>query len=232
MRPKKPCRPRAIGRRGMGGSGPGVAVVGGQALAFEVVALTEASIVGVEFSAKLNIRCRLADMPAKTLRDADEVFITSTAGGIMPGDPSMRARLATEPPGPVRTRQRRCTGNSMTTPHTRPRALRPRRYKGAQQSDRRRGLVVGAFPPPMHSSWVRVPEKEWPRSGLGIGDGSSSDHAERRCSSKTASSVSVDAVWTLVGWHEANVWVWHELTVLVLRRMRQLSHFRSRTGRS
>ena len=38
----------------------------------------------VELSAKLNIDCRLTKMPAKTLREADEVFITSTAGGIMP----------------------------------------------------------------------------------------------------------------------------------------------------
>ena len=38
----------------------------------------------VELSAKLNIDCRLTNMPAKTLREADEVFITSTAGGIMP----------------------------------------------------------------------------------------------------------------------------------------------------
>ena len=38
----------------------------------------------VELSAKLNIDCRLTKMPANTLREADEVFITSTAGGIMP----------------------------------------------------------------------------------------------------------------------------------------------------
>ena len=37
-----------------------------------------------ELSEKLNIDCRMTKIPAQTLRDADEVFITSTAGGIMP----------------------------------------------------------------------------------------------------------------------------------------------------
>jgi branched-chain amino acid aminotransferase len=38
----------------------------------------------VELSARLNIDCRLGKLPVKTLRKADEIFITSTAGGIMP----------------------------------------------------------------------------------------------------------------------------------------------------
>lgn len=58
----------------------------------------------LELAAKLNIESRAAKVPAQTLRAADEVFISSTAGGIMPvraidGDP-----VGDGTPGPVTTR--------------------------------------------------------------------------------------------------------------------------------
>lgn len=37
-----------------------------------------------ELAAELGIECRFADLPADALRGADEAFLTSTAGGIMP----------------------------------------------------------------------------------------------------------------------------------------------------
>ncbi|MBT6276527.1 MAG: branched-chain amino acid transferase [Chromatiales bacterium] len=38
----------------------------------------------LELSAELNVEGKLADVSAERLRDADEIFITSTAGGVMP----------------------------------------------------------------------------------------------------------------------------------------------------
>jgi len=58
----------------------------------------------VELSARLNIDYRLAKMPAETLRDADEVFITSTAGGIMPVRSIDCEPVGDGSPGPVTTR--------------------------------------------------------------------------------------------------------------------------------
>ena len=58
----------------------------------------------VELSARLNIDCRLAKLPANTLREADEVFITSTAGGIMPVRSIDGEAIGDGTPGPVTTR--------------------------------------------------------------------------------------------------------------------------------
>ena len=58
----------------------------------------------VELSARLNIDCRLTRMSAKTLREADEVFITSTAGGIMPVRSIDGEPVGDGSPGPVTTR--------------------------------------------------------------------------------------------------------------------------------
>ena len=58
----------------------------------------------VELSEKLNIECRLTKVPATTLRDADEVFITSTAGGIMPVRSIDKKPVGDGTPGPVTTR--------------------------------------------------------------------------------------------------------------------------------
>ena len=58
----------------------------------------------VELSAKLNIDCRLTKMPANTLREADEVFITSTAGGIMPVRSIDGSPVGDGAPGPVTVR--------------------------------------------------------------------------------------------------------------------------------
>jgi branched-chain amino acid aminotransferase len=58
----------------------------------------------VELSAQLNIHCRLTKLSAETLRDADEVFITSTAGGIMPVRAIDGHPVGDGAPGPVTTR--------------------------------------------------------------------------------------------------------------------------------
>jgi branched-chain amino acid aminotransferase len=58
----------------------------------------------VELSRKLNIDCRLTKVPIKALREADEVFITSTAGGIMPVRSVDEKPVGDGTPGPVTTR--------------------------------------------------------------------------------------------------------------------------------
>lgn len=57
-----------------------------------------------ELSGKLNIECRLTKIPAQALRDSDEVFITSTAGGIMPVRGIDGTPVGDGAPGPVTTR--------------------------------------------------------------------------------------------------------------------------------
>lgn len=57
-----------------------------------------------ELSATLNIDCRFDKLAVSTLRSADEVFITSTAGGIMPVSSIDGAKVGDGGPGPVTTR--------------------------------------------------------------------------------------------------------------------------------
>jgi len=58
----------------------------------------------VELSARLNIDCRLTQVPVDALRGADEVFISSTAGGIMPVRSIDKEPVGDGAPGPVTTR--------------------------------------------------------------------------------------------------------------------------------
>jgi branched-chain amino acid aminotransferase len=58
----------------------------------------------VELSATLNIDCRLTKVPLSALRRADEVFISSTAGGIMPVRSVDEMPVGDGTPGPVTTR--------------------------------------------------------------------------------------------------------------------------------
>lgn len=58
----------------------------------------------LELSAKLNIECRLAQIPMEMLDNADEVFLTSTAGGIMPVHSIDRRAVGDGAPGPVTLR--------------------------------------------------------------------------------------------------------------------------------
>ena len=58
----------------------------------------------LELSERLNIESRLTKVPVDTLRTADEVFISSTAGGIMPVCKVDDAQLGDGTPGPVTTR--------------------------------------------------------------------------------------------------------------------------------
>ena len=58
----------------------------------------------VELSAKLNIDCRLTKVPVATQREADEVFISSTAGGILPVRSVDEQLVGDGTPGPLTTR--------------------------------------------------------------------------------------------------------------------------------
>jgi len=58
----------------------------------------------VELSAKLNVDCRLTKVPVGTLREADEVFISSTAGGILPVRSVDEQLVGDGTPGPLTTR--------------------------------------------------------------------------------------------------------------------------------
>jgi branched-chain amino acid aminotransferase len=58
----------------------------------------------VELSARLNIDCRLAKVPVDVLRHADEVFISSTAGGVMPVKSVDGEPVGDGAPGPVTKR--------------------------------------------------------------------------------------------------------------------------------
>lgn len=58
----------------------------------------------MELSQTLNIESRLTKVPAKALAGADEVFLTSTAGGIMPVRSVDKMPVGDGAPGPVTTR--------------------------------------------------------------------------------------------------------------------------------
>lgn len=58
----------------------------------------------LELSEKLNIESRLARLPADDLRAADEVFLTSTAGGIMPVTRIDDTAVGDGTPGPATVR--------------------------------------------------------------------------------------------------------------------------------
>jgi branched-chain amino acid aminotransferase len=58
----------------------------------------------VELAATLNIDCRLIKVPVDVLRKAEEVFITSTAGGVMPVRSIDKQPVGDGAPGPVTTR--------------------------------------------------------------------------------------------------------------------------------
>jgi len=58
----------------------------------------------VELAATLNIDCRLRKVPVDALRKAEEVFISSTAGGVMPVRSVDKQPVGDGTPGPVTTR--------------------------------------------------------------------------------------------------------------------------------
>ena len=58
----------------------------------------------LELSEKLNIESRLARLPVDDLRTADEVFLTSTAGGIMPVTRIDDTSVGDGTPGPATVR--------------------------------------------------------------------------------------------------------------------------------
>lgn len=64
--------------------------------------VTRATVM--ELAGTLNVECRLAKVPVAELRGADEVFITSTAGGIMPVRSIDGETVGEGAPGPVTTR--------------------------------------------------------------------------------------------------------------------------------
>jgi branched-chain amino acid aminotransferase len=60
----------------------------------------------LELAAKMNIDCRLTKVPVDDMRKADEVFISSTAGGIMPVRSIDKVAVGDGAPGPVTMRLR------------------------------------------------------------------------------------------------------------------------------
>jgi branched-chain amino acid aminotransferase len=60
----------------------------------------------LDLAEELGIPNRIGDFPADALRDADEAFITSTAGGIMPVVRVDQRELGTGRPGPIAARLR------------------------------------------------------------------------------------------------------------------------------
>lgn len=58
----------------------------------------------IELSKTLNIDCRIGKLPSQELQGADEVFITSTAGGIMPVRSIDGKAISDGQPGPVASR--------------------------------------------------------------------------------------------------------------------------------
>ena len=58
----------------------------------------------VELAARMNIECRLTKVPVDDMRKADEVFISSTAGGIMPVRSIDKVVVGDGAPGPVTMR--------------------------------------------------------------------------------------------------------------------------------
>ena len=58
----------------------------------------------IELSESLNIDCNIGKLPAQQLQEADEVFITSTAGGVMPVRSVDGRSIGDGQPGPVTVR--------------------------------------------------------------------------------------------------------------------------------
>jgi len=59
----------------------------------------------IELCQRLNIPLRIASLPAADVRHADEVFLTSTGGGVLP-IAKVDGQLLKQFPGPITTRLR------------------------------------------------------------------------------------------------------------------------------
>ncbi len=84
----------------------------------------------LELSDRLNIESKLTKVPVDTLRNADEVFISSTAGGIMPVCKVDDVQLGDGTPGPVTTRLKQMYWDL----HDDPAYATPVRYELAEAS--------------------------------------------------------------------------------------------------
>ncbi len=84
----------------------------------------------LELSAELNIESRLARLPVEALRGADEVFLTSTAGGVMPVKSVDGKAIGDGAPGPVTTRLK----EMYWALHDNPAYTTPVRYELAEAS--------------------------------------------------------------------------------------------------
>ncbi len=60
----------------------------------------------IELCDELDIDCAIRPLPAAELRDADEIFLATTAGGIMPASRIDGRILGNDRPGPISTRLR------------------------------------------------------------------------------------------------------------------------------
>jgi len=81
----------------------------------------------LELALKLNIDCRLTKVPVALLRSADEVFVSSTAGGLMPVRRVDGVPIGDGAPGPVTTRMKEMYWKL----HEDPRYSTPVRYASA-----------------------------------------------------------------------------------------------------
>lgn len=68
--------------------------------------VTRATVL--ELAAELSLPVHVTQLPVSALRDADEAFLTSTAGGIMPVNSVDGQRLGAAGPGPITTRLHNC----------------------------------------------------------------------------------------------------------------------------
>ncbi len=84
----------------------------------------------LELSAELNIESRLTRLPVEALRGADEVFLTSTAGGVMPVSSIDGTAIGDGAPGPVTTRLK----DMYWALHDNPAYTTPVRYELAEAS--------------------------------------------------------------------------------------------------
>jgi len=78
----------------------------------------------IELAASLNVETRIAPVSLGELRSADEIFITSTAGGIMPVTRLDGAAVGDGEPGPVAQSLRRLYWQA----HSDPKYAEPVRY--------------------------------------------------------------------------------------------------------
>jgi branched-chain amino acid aminotransferase len=85
----------------------------------------------IELAASLNVETRIGPVAVASLREADEVFITSTAGGIMPVTSLDGEAVGDGGPGPVSQRLRQLYWQA----HADPKYAEPVRYSSREAAE-------------------------------------------------------------------------------------------------